>query len=79
MIQKKYLIFNPLTGQYVETLDESQIDVIQQDLAMQCYNNSVETHPQQVVEVDESHPDVYMPPMAPPPASMMIHKDDIEG
>jgi hypothetical protein len=74
---EKYLIFNPLDGQYIETFDESQIPIIQQDLALQLYNKWLETHPQQVVEVDESHPDIYAPPMA-PPSSMMVQINNPE-
>jgi len=55
-MEKKYLIFNPLSGQHEETFDENQIGPIKQRLAMELYNSMIQGHPAQVIEESEPIP-----------------------
>jgi hypothetical protein len=55
-MEKKYLIFNPLSGQYEETFDENQIGPIKQRLAMELYNSMINGHPAKVIEETQPIP-----------------------
>ena len=52
-MEKKYLIFNPLSGQYEETFDEDQIGPIKQRFSMELYNSMIQGHPAPIIEESE--------------------------